>query len=134
MADQPGIAWSVPEVRKEISQRRPVLQVPRCCPPSYYAADSPKEGRDSVGRTKIRLPKRQTDSEVSQTQRNEMTDLQKFITRVFNSGYHTGHNDTVEACYINILSEDMDTFQADIVPMIPKDIIRGQLRSRSGLN
>ena len=37
------------------------------------------------------------------------------LIRLYNDGYHAGHNDTVENNFTNILPVDMDTYHADIV-------------------
>jgi len=37
------------------------------------------------------------------------------ITRIYNSGYNEGHNDTVEGMYTHIYAEDIDTYQEDYV-------------------
>lgn len=36
-------------------------------------------------------------------------------TRIYNSGYMAGHQDTVEGCFTDILSADMETYHEDVV-------------------
>lgn len=47
--------------------------------------------------------------------------LNKLI-ELFNIGYHKGHHDTVESCYIDIKNCDMNTYHSDIIKDILKDI------------
>lgn len=37
------------------------------------------------------------------------------IVAIFNSGYHKGHNDTVEACYVDVKPCDMQDYHDDII-------------------
>jgi len=37
------------------------------------------------------------------------------MVRLYNQGYHAGHEDTVEACFTPIHHTDMDTYHADVV-------------------
>ena len=41
-----------------------------------------------------------------------------FMVRLYNQGYHAGHEDTVEACFTPIHHTDMDTYHADVVAEI----------------
>ena len=38
--------------------------------------------------------------------------------RLYNMGYHAGHEDTVEASYVDIVAADMDTYHGDVVAEI----------------
>jgi len=40
------------------------------------------------------------------------------LVRLYNQGYHAGHEDTVEACFVPIYHTDMDTYHADVVAEI----------------
>jgi hypothetical protein len=40
------------------------------------------------------------------------------MVRLYNQGYHAGHEDTVEACFVPIHHTDMDTYHADAVEEI----------------
>lgn len=37
------------------------------------------------------------------------------MVRIYNQGYHAGHEDTVEACFTPIHHTDMGTYHADVV-------------------
>ena len=41
--------------------------------------------------------------------------LREAAVHVYNSGYHAGHHDTVEGCYVDIHSSDMDSYHAEDV-------------------
>jgi len=41
--------------------------------------------------------------------------LKEIAVHVYNSGYHAGHHDTVEGCYVDIHSSDMDSYHAEDV-------------------
>lgn len=45
----------------------------------------------------------------------DLTQLTYLLTEFYNEGYHAGHEDTVEGCYINILPVDMQTIHLDVV-------------------
>jgi len=55
------------------------------------------------------------------TLRERIATLKKVSVRLYNQGYHAGHNDTVESCYTDILPVDMDTYHADVVAEILKE-------------
>ena len=40
------------------------------------------------------------------------------MVRLYNQGYHAGHEDTVEACFTPIHHTDMDTYHSDVVAEI----------------
>lgn len=42
-------------------------------------------------------------------------ELESQSVHIYNSGYHAGHNDTVEGCYTDVVGADMDTYHADVV-------------------
>ena len=44
-------------------------------------------------------------------------------THIFNSGYESGHHDTVEACFTSVFSQDMDTYQEDVVEELVEDLL-----------
>ena len=49
---------------------------------------------------------------------DELEALGNLQCRLYNSGYHAGHEDTVESCYTDIYPVDMDTYHANIVKEI----------------
>jgi hypothetical protein len=52
--------------------------------------------------------------------RGKVAALEKVAVRLYNLGYHSGHEDTVEGCYTHIYEADMDEYHDDIVA----DILR----------
>ena len=46
----------------------------------------------------------------------------RLITHIYNCGYKSGHNDTVEGCYTDILEQDMDTYHDDDVETVLNEI------------
>ena len=48
--------------------------------------------------------------------------LIKLFTHLFNCGYQSGHHDTVEGCYTDILESDIDTYQSDVVESLVKEL------------
>ena len=44
-------------------------------------------------------------------------------TNLFNSGYESGHHDTVESCFTPVFSQDMDTYQQDVVEELLDDLL-----------
>ena len=46
---------------------------------------------------------------------SECAKLRSLMVRIYNSGYHAGHHDTVEAGYVDIHDCDMDTYHAETV-------------------
>lgn len=56
-----------------------------------------------------------------------MSEIKLFVSKellinLYNLGYHSGHHDTVEACYTDIFPQDMKTFHADEVIEIIEDL------------
>jgi len=49
------------------------------------------------------------------TQQPEAQVNGKVACRLYNSGYHAGHHDTVEACYVDIHPSDMSSYHLDVV-------------------
>ncbi len=47
--------------------------------------------------------------------REEVSALKVVVIHVYNSGYHAGHYYTVEGGYVDIHSNDMDTYHAEEV-------------------
>lgn len=43
------------------------------------------------------------------------------LVRLYNQGYHAGHEDTVEGVYTDVFPRDMDTFHEDRVAEILRD-------------
>ena len=50
--------------------------------------------------------------------KRQRDNLRLMMVRIYNSGYHAGHHDTVESAYVNIRNCDMDTYHAGIVAEI----------------
>lgn len=44
-----------------------------------------------------------------------MARLEELAVHIYNSGYHAGHHDTVECCYVDIHPNDMGTYHAEEV-------------------
>jgi hypothetical protein len=55
------------------------------------------------------------------TLQDENAKLRKVLIKVYNLGYHSGHEHTVEGCYTHIYSCDMYEYHDDIVADILKD-------------
>ena len=54
-------------------------------------------------------------AEANDQLRAELAECKQRAVRIYNSGYHAGHHDTVEGCYTHILPCDMSTYHDDIV-------------------
>ncbi len=52
----------------------------------------------------------------------EVNELRRIMIHLYNSGYHAGHNDTVEGQYIDICTQDMDTYHEEIVCELVEEI------------
>ena len=65
----------------------------------------------------------------NQQQAAEIERLKKERTFWYNQGYLSGHHDTVEACYTDIVASDMETYHQDIVDDIGKEL-KGQDNER----
>ena len=50
------------------------------------------------------------------------------LVRLYNQGYHAGHEDTVEACFVPIHHTDMDTYRSDVVAEILQENVKAQRR------
>jgi len=50
--------------------------------------------------------------------KREVERLREASVNIYNQGYTTGHHDTVEGCYTDVLPVDMDTYHADVVAYI----------------
>lgn len=46
------------------------------------------------------------------------------MVRIYNLGYHAGHEHTVEACFTPIHHTDMDTYHADVVEEILQENVK----------
>lgn len=44
-------------------------------------------------------------------------------THLYNSGYESGHHDTVESCFTSVFSQDMDTYQEDVAEELLEDLL-----------
>ena len=47
-------------------------------------------------------------------------------THLYNSGYEAGHHDTVEGCFTPVFSQDMDTYQDDVVGELLGDLLNDE--------
>ena len=54
--------------------------------------------------------------------------LESIMVRLYNQGYHAGHEDTVEACFTPIHHTDMDAYHADVVAEILQENAGGMAR------
>jgi len=67
----------------------------------------------------------------------EVQALRNGAVRIYNAGYHSGHNDTVESRYTHIYQQDMDTYHAEEVAELLADIAppaldQGQAQGKCG--
>jgi len=58
----------------------------------------------------------------SEIKRLIISPMLPLFTRIYNAGYHAGHHDTVESCYIDILHEDFETYHKGNVFELVADI------------
>ena len=58
--------------------------------------------------------------------KRQRDNLRSLMVRIYNSGYHAGHHDTVESQYVDIHDCDMDTYHsetvADILSNVPDEV------------
>ena len=52
----------------------------------------------------------------------KLADANERAVHVYNSGYLTGHHDTVEGAFIDIVNCDMDTYHEDVVRDLLADL------------
>lgn len=71
------------------------------------------------------------DADFARELERENTRLRKLAVRLYNSGYHAGHHDTVEAGYVDIFDCDMDTYHAETVEEIVLANYQGELPART---
>ena len=55
--------------------------------------------------------------------------LLRMAMRLYNSGYHAGHHDTVEAGYVDIFSCDMENYHEDEALEIVMNFLGGNITS-----
>jgi len=48
--------------------------------------------------------------------------IKSILVCIYNSGYISGHNDTVEGCFTHIYAEDFNTYHEDIVEELYKEL------------
>ncbi len=80
-------------------------------------------GREVVGR-RILAKLDQKDAETAwhpPTSSNTITD--KVLIELYNAGYASGHHDTAEGCYTDILPVDSDTYHSDVVAEFIKELM-----------
>jgi hypothetical protein len=53
--------------------------------------------------------------------------LLRMAMRLYNSGYHAGHHDTVETGYVDIISCDMENYHGDEAREIVQDFLGSNL-------
>ncbi len=46
----------------------------------------------------------------------------ELATRLYNAGYAAGHDDMVEGVFVDLLSVDVDTYHADVVSQLLKEL------------
>ena len=51
-------------------------------------------------------------------------ELEAIQCHIYNSGYHAGHEDTVESCYTDIFTCDMDTYHQEVVSELVADLMK----------
>jgi len=56
--------------------------------------------------------------------------LMALMVRIYNSGYHAGHHDTVEAGYVDIHRDDMETYHLETVEEIIAEANANLMRNR----
>jgi hypothetical protein len=49
--------------------------------------------------------------------------LNALMVRIYNTGYQSGHQDTVEGVYFDILDRDKDTYHQDVVEVLIGELI-----------
>lgn len=66
------------------------------------------------------------DSLLAECERMEarLKKMESVVVHVYNTGYHAGHNDTVEACYVDIFTADIDTYHAEEVAELVNELTR----------
>lgn len=62
----------------------------------------------------------------------EPSALLRMAMRIYNSGYHAGHHDTVEAGYVDIHSCDMENYHEDEAEELVKDFLESNLTETFG--
>jgi hypothetical protein len=60
-------------------------------------------------------------------QNDKPSALLRMAMRLYNSGYHAGHHDTVEAGYVDISSCDMENYHEDEAREIVQDFLGSNL-------
>lgn len=60
-------------------------------------------------------------------QNDKPTALLRMAMRLYNSGYHAGHHDTVETGYVDIFSCDMENYHEDEAREIVQDFLGSNL-------
>jgi len=48
------------------------------------------------------------------------------ITTIYNSGYGSGHHATVEGFYVHIYTEDIETYQSDVVEELIEELLNNK--------
>jgi hypothetical protein len=56
--------------------------------------------------------------------------LLRMAMRLYNSGYHAGHHDTVESGYVDIFSCDMENYHEDESREIVQDFLERNLKDQ----
>ena len=64
--------------------------------------------------------------------KRQLEEAQKLQVRLYNTGYESGHHDTVESVFCPIHISDIDTIHADIVDEIVTDAATAATKPKSG--
>ena len=69
------------------------------------------------------MKSRENASPKGQVERLVIKPLLPLLTQIYNAGYGSGHHDTVEGCYTDVLPVDADIYQDDIVEELIMDLL-----------
>jgi|Laugrespbdmm15dd_1035085.scaffolds.fasta_scaffold07411_3 hypothetical protein len=84
-------------------------------------------GYSVLGIQKIIVESKNLECELTAA-REDARWLESIMVRLYNQGYHAGHEDTVEACFTPIHHTDMDAYHADVVAEILQENAGGMAR------
>ena len=60
--------------------------------------------------------------------------MRRLLIHVYNSGYHAGHEDTVEGGYTDIFQCDMDSYHDDVVDELVSELLEHEYSARNEEN
>ena len=85
------------------------------------------EARETITTMEIRHAAVMLHTQSIVDEANQFREQQNaLMVRLYNQGYHAGHEDTVESCFMPIHHTDMDTYHADVVAEILELIAQRQ--------